>query len=147
MPPIATRTLAVDPSARENGGDLGFFRREQMVPEFTEAAFALQPGQRTEKPVQTQFGWHVIEVVERRTGTPTFDETQPRLRQELAREIVIALVADLRGDAAIQRFNLDGSPMQIAPEPAQGGAEAAPGGAAPPAQPEQGAAQGEPKTE
>jgi peptidyl-prolyl cis-trans isomerase C len=134
---------SVDPSARQNGGDLGFFRREQMVPEFTEAAFALQPGQRTDKPVQTQFGWHVIEVVERRLGTPTFEETQPRLRQEIAREIVLALVADLRGDAAIQRFNLDGSPMQIAPEP---GAEAAPG-AAPQAQPEQGAAQGQPKTE
>jgi peptidyl-prolyl cis-trans isomerase C len=137
---------SVDPSARSNGGDLGFFRREQMVPEFTEAAFALQPGQRTEKPVQTQFGWHVIEVVERRMGTPTFEETQPRLRQEMAREIVLALVADLRDDAEIERFNLDGSPMQIAPAPAQGGAEAAPG-AAPQAQPEQGAAQGQPKTE
>ena len=116
---------SVDPSARQNGGDLGFFRREQMVPEFTEAAFALQPGQRTEKPVQTQFGWHVIEVVERRMGTPTFEETQPRLRQDMAREIVLALVTDLRDDAEIQRFNLDGSPMQITPEPAQGGAEAA----------------------
>jgi peptidyl-prolyl cis-trans isomerase C len=134
---------SVDPSARQNGGDLGFFRREQMVPEFTEAAFGLQAGQRTDKPVQTQFGWHVIEVVERRMGTPTFEETQPRLRQEIAREIVLALVADLRGDAEIQRFSLDGSPMQIGPEP---GAEAAPG-AAPQAQPEQGAAQGQPKTE
>jgi hypothetical protein len=79
-------------------------------------------------------------------GTPTFEETQPRLRQDMAREIVLALVTDLRDDAEIQRFNLDGSPMQLAPEPAQGGAEAAPG-AAPQAQPEQGAAQGQPKTE
>jgi peptidyl-prolyl cis-trans isomerase C len=108
---------SVDPSARSNGGDLGFFRRGQMVPEFAEAAFALEPGKRTTEPVQTQFGWHVIEVVERRTGTPSFEETEPRLRQEVAREIVIALVADLRDDAEIERFNLDGSPMQIAPEP------------------------------
>jgi peptidyl-prolyl cis-trans isomerase C len=107
---------SVDPSARTNSGDLGFFRREQMVPEFAEAAFALQPGEHTKKPVQSQFGWHVIEVLDRRTGAPTFEETAPRLRQEIAREVVMALVADLRADADIERFNLDGSPMQIVPE-------------------------------
>jgi peptidyl-prolyl cis-trans isomerase C len=107
---------SVDPSARTNGGDLGFFRRGQMVPEFAEAAFALEAGKRTTEPVQTQFGWHVIEVLNRRTGTPSFEETEPRLRQEVAREIVTALVADLRDGAEIERFNLDGSPMQIAPE-------------------------------
>jgi peptidyl-prolyl cis-trans isomerase C len=107
---------SVDPSARSNSGDLGFFRREQMVPEFAEAAFALKPGEHTKKPVQSQFGWHVIEVLERRTGAPTFEESVPRLRQEMARELVIALVADLRADADIERFNLDGSPMPVAPE-------------------------------
>jgi peptidyl-prolyl cis-trans isomerase C len=99
-----------------NGGDLGFFRREQMVPEFAEAAFALEPSEHTQAPVQTQFGWHVIEVVDRRTGAPSFEETEPRLRQEVAREIVADLVAELRDDAEIERFNLDGSPMEIAPE-------------------------------
>jgi peptidyl-prolyl cis-trans isomerase C len=107
---------SVDPSARTNGGDLGFFRRGQMVPEFAEAAFALEPGQLTQEPVQTQFGWHVIEVLDRRTGAPSFEETEPRLRQEVAREIVTALVADLRDGAEIERFNLDGSPMQAVPE-------------------------------
>jgi peptidyl-prolyl cis-trans isomerase C len=107
---------SVDPSARTNSGDLGFFRREQMVPEFAEAAFALKPGEHTKKPVQSQFGWHVIEVLERRMGTPTFEETAPRLRQDVAREVVMALVADLRADAEIERFNLDGSPMPAAPE-------------------------------
>jgi peptidyl-prolyl cis-trans isomerase C len=116
---------SIGPSAPQ-GGDLGFFRREQMVPEFAEAAFALEPGERTEEPVQTQFGWHVIEVVDRRMGTPSFEETEPRLRQELAREIVLALVADLRDEAEIERFNLDGSPMQIAPE---GGPQPEPGAA------------------
>jgi peptidyl-prolyl cis-trans isomerase C len=135
---------SVDPSARSNGGDLGFFRREQMVPEFAEAAFALEPGEHTMEPVQSQFGWHVIEVLERRMGAPSFEETEPRLRQELAREIVIALVADLRDAAEIERFNLDGSPMQIAPEGEQGGAEP---GAAPQPRPEQGEAQGQQKTE
>jgi peptidyl-prolyl cis-trans isomerase C len=106
---------SVGPSA-PNGGDLGFFRRGQMVPEFAEAAFALEPGQYTQEPVQTQFGWHVIEVLDRRTGAPSFEETEPRLRQEVARDIVTALVADLRDGAEIERFNLDGSPMQIVPE-------------------------------
>jgi peptidyl-prolyl cis-trans isomerase C len=49
-------------------------------------------------------------------GMPSFEETEPRLRQEVAREIVTALVADLRDGAEIKRFNLDGSPMQVAPE-------------------------------
>ena len=134
---------SIGPSAPQ-GGDLGFFRREQMVPEFAEAAFALAPGEHTEEPVQSQFGWHVIEVLDRRMGTPSFEETEPRLRQEIAREIVMALVADLRDDAEIERFNLDGSPMRIAPESGPGGPEP---GAAPPSQPEQGAGQGEQKTE
>jgi len=106
---------SVGPSA-EGGGDLGFFRREQMVPEFAEAAFALEPGEITTEPVQTQFGWHVIKVLDRRTAEPTFAESEPQLRQELARDIVTALVADLREDAEIERFNLDGTPLEAAPE-------------------------------
>jgi len=102
------------PSAA-NGGDLGYFRRDQMVPAFAKAAFALQPGQFTTEPVQTQFGWHVIMVVDRRTVEPTFKESQPQLRQDLAREIVTALVAGLHDGAKIERFNLDGTPMQEQP--------------------------------
>jgi peptidyl-prolyl cis-trans isomerase C len=98
------------------GGDLGFISREQVVPEFAEAAFALNAGETSQEPVQTQFGWHVIDVLERRSVEPTYDETAPQLRQELAREIVTALVEDLRSDAEIERFNMDGSPMQEAPK-------------------------------
>jgi peptidyl-prolyl cis-trans isomerase C len=98
------------------GGDLGFISREQVVPEFAEAAFALNAGETSQEPVQTQFGWHVIDVLDRRRVEPTYDETAPQLRQELAREIVTALVEDLRGDAEIERFNMDGSPMEEAPK-------------------------------
>ena len=114
---------SVGPSA-QGGGDLGFFRREQMVPEFAEAAFALEPGEITTEPVQTQFGWHVIKVLDRRTAEPTFAESEPQLRQELARDIVTALVADLREDAEIERFNLDGTPLQVAPEAGDAAPEA-----------------------
>ena len=127
------------PSA-SNGGDLGFFRREQMVPAFADAAFALQPGQITTEPVQTQFGWHVIKVFERRTAEPTFEDSQQQLRQDLAREIVTALVADLHEGAKIERFNLDGSPMPAAPAPGAPPAAGVPpvpeGQPAPAAQPE-----------
>ena len=107
---------SIGPSA-ETGGDLGFFRREQMVSEFAEAAFAMDVGAISEQPVQTQFGWHVINVVDKRTVEPTFDESEPQLREDVARDIVTALLEDLRGGATIERFNLDGSPMEDAPEP------------------------------
>ena len=119
---------SVGPSA-EGGGDLGFFRREQMVPEFAEAAFALQPGEITTEPVKTQFGWHVIKVLDRRTAEPTFAESEPQLRQDLAREIVTALVADLREGAAIERFNLDGTPLPAAPAASEAPPEAGDHGA------------------
>jgi peptidyl-prolyl cis-trans isomerase C len=112
---------SMDGSAQA-GGDLGFITRDQVVPEFAEAAFALDAGATSTEPVQSQFGWHVINVVERRNVEPTFDETAPQLRQELAREIVTALVEDLRSDAEIERFNIDGSPMEQ-PEAGQPEAE------------------------
>jgi peptidyl-prolyl cis-trans isomerase C len=65
------RRRSSDPAAR-NGGDLGFFRRGDMVPEFATAAFALQPGQVSPQPVRSQFGWHVIKLEERRSGTGPF---------------------------------------------------------------------------
>jgi peptidyl-prolyl cis-trans isomerase C len=74
--------------------------------------------------VQTQFGYQVIKVEDKRTVEPTMDETAPQLRQEVAREIVTALVTELREDAEIERFNMDGSPVPEAP--AEGEAAPAP---------------------
>jgi peptidyl-prolyl cis-trans isomerase C len=117
------------PSA-ESGGDLGYFTREQMVPEFADAA---EPDQVTPEPVKTQFGWHVIKVLDKRTREPSFEETEPQLRDQLAREIVTALVTDLRGNAEIEQFNIDGSPMPAGgAQPGQGG-----GQEEPPQQPQQ----------
>ena len=53
-----------------NGGDLGYFQKEQMVKPFADAAFALEPGAFTKEPVKTQFGWHVILAEDRRADTP-----------------------------------------------------------------------------
>lgn len=109
------QSRSIGPSA-PSGGDLGYFSREQMVPEFAEAAFAMAVGESSTEPVQTQFGHHVIEVVDRRQVEPTFEESEPQLREDLARESVTDLVATLRDGAEIERFNLDGTPMEAEPQ-------------------------------
>jgi peptidyl-prolyl cis-trans isomerase C len=83
-----------------------------MVPEFSVVAFALKDGQTTDKPVKTQFGWHVILVEERRTVAPGFEEMREQLTSDLSQEIVNEEVQRLRKDAKIERFNPDGSPRK-----------------------------------
>jgi peptidyl-prolyl cis-trans isomerase C len=105
------KKYSTDPSA-EDGGDLGYFGHGDMVPEFADAAFALPVGQYTKTPVKTEFGWHVIEVEDRRAGKPpSFDEAQDQLRQDLARDIIGAKLQELRGAAKIEEFGLDGKPL------------------------------------
>lgn len=90
------------PSAPQ-GGDLGYFTAGQMVPEFAAAADKLQPGDYTKEPTQTQFGWHVIKVVDRREVTqPAFAEMKSQLRDDMARDAVEAILADLRAAAEIE---------------------------------------------
>ncbi len=85
------------------GGDLGYFTADQMVPEFSEAAAKLDPGQYSKDPVQTQFGWHVIKVEDRRTAEPPgFEEVQPQLREKMAREAVAAIFKQLRDGATVE---------------------------------------------
>jgi peptidyl-prolyl cis-trans isomerase C len=93
------------------GGDLGYFKKGQMVPEFGDVAFTMDIGSTSPEPVKTQFGFHVIKVEDKRKVEPSFEESEPQLRQEVARDIVTALVEDLREGAEIERFNIDGTPM------------------------------------
>ncbi len=125
-----------------NGGDLGFFKRADMIPEFAAAAFALRPGEISAEPVRTPFGWHVIKVEERRAGAPrSFEEGREPLRQAAVEEAVAATVERVRAAAKVERFNLDGTPVRAAPGP--GGATppaATPPGAVSPAPPSAGPA-------
>ncbi|MCW2306802.1 peptidylprolyl isomerase [Rhodobium gokarnense] len=89
-----------------NGGDLGFFTKGRMVKEFEDAAFQLAAGEYTKEPVQTQFGWHVIKVEERRKQEPpAFDQVKDRIRESLMREKYIESVAKLKEDATIERLD------------------------------------------
>ncbi|MGD1868581.1 MAG: peptidylprolyl isomerase [Neomegalonema sp.] len=94
------REVSTGPSGA-NGGDLGFFRQGQMVPAFEEAAFALEAGG-VSAPVQTQFGWHVIKLEERRElAPPAFNQVQNELRDELARELAQAQLETLKETIAV----------------------------------------------
>ncbi|MDQ6432712.1 peptidylprolyl isomerase [Mesorhizobium sp. LHD-90] len=86
-----------DPGSGAQGGDLGWFGPGQMVPEFEKAAFALEPGSYTKEPVQSQFGWHIIKVEDKRAKQPpAFDQVKEQFRSLLLREKYFALVKRLR---------------------------------------------------
>ncbi len=92
-----------DPGSGKEGGDLGFFTKERMVPEFAEAAFALKPGEISE-PVKSQFGWHVIKVEEKRVKPlPTFDQVKERIAQALAGKAQSDYLKTLRDGAKIEK--------------------------------------------
>ena len=105
-----------DPGTKATGGDLGWFTKDEMVPEFAEATFKLQKGQYTEAPIKTQFGYHVILLVDRRTAPPpTMEEARPQVVALLQRELIDQKVKELRTGAKIETFNLDGSKPSGAP--------------------------------
>lgn len=105
------KKYSTDPGAA-SGGDLGYFGRDDMVPAFAAAAFALPVGKYTETPVKTAFGWHVILVEDRRVkNPPSFAEAREEISRELARDIIKAKLAQLRSAATIETFGLDGKPL------------------------------------
>ena len=117
---------STDPSAKENSGDLGWFKKGDMLPEFSDAAFALKPGQYTQKPVQTRFGWHVIKLEGLRTAPPpSLEEVGDQIRQQIIQEGVAKVLTSAKAGVTVEKFNPDGSPYTPPAMPVPGQTPAA----------------------
>ncbi|PCI56866.1 MAG: rotamase [Alphaproteobacteria bacterium] len=104
----------------EDGGDLGYFAKTDVVPAFAEAAFALEAGTYSKVPVKTDFGFHIIKVDEKRKRPPApFEDAKPYMEKELQRVILDEMIAELKADVVIERFDINGNPIAKT-EPAAG---------------------------
>jgi peptidyl-prolyl cis-trans isomerase C len=114
------KKLSKDTSSKENGGDLGWFSPQQMVPPFSQAVMALKNGEMTKTPVQSQFGWHVIMREDSRDQPPPpFDAVKDQLRSLIQTQKLQQHLADLQSKAKIEN--------RVEPKPAAPPAPAAPG--------------------
>ncbi len=101
-----------DPTAAQNSGDLGWFTKEAMVPEFAKAAYAMKKGDVSTAPIKTSFGWHVIKLEDVRTQPkPTFEQVKPALEMQKRREVLEKMVNDWRSASTIEVFDINGDPL------------------------------------
>jgi peptidyl-prolyl cis-trans isomerase C len=99
------RQKSKDPGAAAEGGDLGYFTKDQMVPEFSAVAFKLDKGQVSD-PVKTQFGWHIIKVEDKRSKpVPAFDQVKSQVENYVMQRAQAAYIAKLREDAKVERLD------------------------------------------
>jgi len=101
-----------DTGTAKQGGDLGYFVRDAMVKTFADAAFAMKPGQVSDKPVKTEFGYHVIKVEDKRkSAPPPIAEVKDQIANQLGQELTNDEVKALETKAKIEKFNIDGTPL------------------------------------
>jgi len=116
-----------DTTAAAQGGDLGFFKKGDMLPEFADAAFKLKPNEFTTTPVHTRYGWHVIQTLETRTSQPpTYDQAHDQIKQGLVQAGLQKTVADAKAAVKIVVFNSDGTVVKPGASPTLPAAPAAP---------------------
>lgn len=101
-----------DPGTKDTG-DLGYFTRDMMVKEFADAAFGMQKGEITKTPVKTQFGYHVIQVMDKRARpVPSFEAMKPTLEAEQRRTAFTKILGDLRDGASVELYDLNGTKIE-----------------------------------
>ena len=111
--------LSKDPGSGKEGGDLGWFTKDRMVPEFADAAFKLKKGEISE-PVKSQFGWHVIKLEDKRSKPlPDFAAVKPQIDQYLERKAQQDLVLAMREKAKVERLDKPAAPAAPAPDAAK----------------------------
>ena len=119
-----------DTGSSKQGGDLGYFTRSVMVKNFADAAFAMKPNEISEKPIKTEFGYHVIQVLDKRKSSPPpMAEVHDQIANQLGQEMTNDLIKGLEAKAKIEKFNIDGTPMKTAASGPAG--QGQPAGAAP----------------
>jgi len=102
------REKSTGPSGK-NGGDLGYFTFERMVPPFSRAAFQLRPGSITQRPVKTRFGWHIIKTEDKRvTKPPSFAATKAQMAEEVRKNLSEEIIEGLKKYAKIEIFGPQG---------------------------------------
>jgi peptidyl-prolyl cis-trans isomerase C len=105
------RRFSKDPDAAR-GGDLGFFRQHQVWPAFADLAFSLKPGAVAQTPISNTFGWHVVQVLERRLVPPrTFDEVKEAISRQLLQEAVQRVIAQAREGLRVRPYNINSAPI------------------------------------
>jgi peptidyl-prolyl cis-trans isomerase C len=125
------KDVSKDPGSE--GGDLGWFTKDRMVPAFADAAFKLQEGQLSE-PVKSEFGWHIIQVEGKREKQfPPFDQVKDQIARYVVQKAQGELIMKLRDGAKIERTAAATALTEPAPAPAPAPAPGAPPAGAPPA--------------
>lgn len=111
---VLAKEKSIDKASGAKGGDLGYFAKERMVPEFADAAFAAKAGEVTE-PVKSDFGWHIIKVEDKRPiQPPKYEEVKERIQQGLANEAVERYVNNLMQEVNVKYYDANGVELQPA---------------------------------
>lgn len=102
-----------DTGSVKQGGDLGYFTRSAMVKPFADAAFGMKVGDISDKPVKTDFGYHIIKLEDRRkSSAPPLAEVKDQIMNQVGQDLVQEMIKDMQSSAKIERFNIDGSPLK-----------------------------------
>ncbi len=108
---------SLDKASAIRGGDLGYFTDDKMVDAFSKVAFELEEGALS-VPVETEFGWHIIQVQDKRkVNIPPFEEVEQQIRDQLRGEAIRAYVNDLVDTAHVTYYNADGKEVELTRTP------------------------------